>query len=333
MPDPTTTAKGFIKPTVGSDNNIWGGLLNTNFDLIDSAVGGTLTKSISGTTTSLSGTDIQNTGYVFTGSLAALNTITWSAFSGFASITNSTTGNQLISCGISGGTYATVRNGESALIWSNGTNFSKIAIIGVAATRQTFLSGSGTYTLPTGCIRIVVTVKAGGAGGAGGGSGAGSGSIGNASSFNSVFAAGGNGGAAAGSFGLGGRGGNGGSGTPTQRIPGSSGGFGAFGISGIPGGTGGGCGGAPSGNGGGNAGANAITNSGGGGSGAPTSDVTLTSGGGGGEGEIFIQIINSPASTYAYAVGAGGSGGSAGSGGGTGGNGGAGYITVDEYYI
>jgi hypothetical protein len=57
MPDPTTPAKGLTQPTVGADNNTWGGLLNIDLSLIDSALGGTLSKSISGTTTSLSGTD------------------------------------------------------------------------------------------------------------------------------------------------------------------------------------------------------------------------------------------------------------------------------------
>ena len=51
MPDPTTPAKGLTQPTVGGDNNTWGGLLNTNFAQIDSALGGTLALSISGGTT------------------------------------------------------------------------------------------------------------------------------------------------------------------------------------------------------------------------------------------------------------------------------------------
>jgi len=54
--------------------------------------------------------------------------------------------------------------------------------------------------------------------------------------------------------------------------------------------------------------------------------------GGGGEGEYAEIVIDSPAATYTYTVGAGGAGGNAGSSGGAGGAGGSGYIIVDEYY-
>jgi microcystin-dependent protein len=35
MADPITPYAGLTKPTVGADENVWGGLLNANFDLID----------------------------------------------------------------------------------------------------------------------------------------------------------------------------------------------------------------------------------------------------------------------------------------------------------
>src|ERR1700733_6512326 len=97
-----TPAKGLTQPQVGGDNNAWGGELNTDLSLIDSALGGTVSISISGTTTSITSTQAQNTGYVFTGSLTALNVITWPAgFYGPLFITNSTSGNQLIQAGMS----------------------------------------------------------------------------------------------------------------------------------------------------------------------------------------------------------------------------------------
>jgi hypothetical protein len=128
MPDPTTPAKGLTQPQVGGDNNTWGGLLNTNLSLIDSALGGNLSLSISGNTT-LNPTQAQNGGYHFTGSLSGTATITFPTFSGQAAIRNSTTGGFSIVCGISGATV-TVANGETVAIWSDGTDFIRLAASG-----------------------------------------------------------------------------------------------------------------------------------------------------------------------------------------------------------
>lgn len=133
MSDPTTPAKGLTQPTVGGDTNAWGGLLNTNLALIDSALGGTAGITISGNTT-LTGTQVQNSGFEFAGSLSATAAITWPSFSGMAVIQNGTTGGHSITCGISGGTSVSVLNGETAAIWSDGTNFYRLAQVGGGAT-------------------------------------------------------------------------------------------------------------------------------------------------------------------------------------------------------
>jgi hypothetical protein len=133
MPDPITPAKNLTQPLVGGDNNAWGGLLNTNLSLIDTALGGTLALSISGNTT-LNTTQIENTGYEFTGALTGTVTITWPNFAGMAVIQNGTSGGFSITCGISGGASVTVLNGETVSIWSDGTNFYRLAQIGGGAT-------------------------------------------------------------------------------------------------------------------------------------------------------------------------------------------------------
>ena len=56
------------------------------------------------------------------------------------------------------------------------------------------------------------------------------------------------------------------------------------------------------------------------------------SGGGAGAGEYVELIINNPAATYTYTIGAGGTAGTAGSSGGAGNAGGTGVIIVDEFY-
>jgi len=195
-------------------------------------------------------------------------------------------------------------------------------------TSQVFTTASGTWLRPAGCIAIKVRMIGAGGGGAGSGTGAGNGSAAGNSTF-STFTANGGGGAtgASGAFGglplsgapviRGGQGGNG-SGLSTGSRGGQGGGtpFGSGGVGGAPG-AGAGLGATPN------------TGAGGGGGGV---NSTPNGGGGGGGGGYLETIINSPAASYAYAVGAFGAGGSAGTGGAAGGNGGSGLIIVEEFY-
>jgi len=192
--------------------------------------------------------------------------------------------------------------------------------IGKQPTRQTFTTGSGTYTTPSGATHINVRLVGGG------GSGSTSGANGGNTTFGTLTGSGGSGaGAAGGAGGAGGAasGGDiniaGGNGNGASQNNGAS-----VALSGQPGGNsffggGGGAGQA------GSSGTAAATNSGAGGGsdGVGTSTNGRPSGGAGGYVE---KLIVSPSATYSYAVGAKG-------GGGTGGQAGAdGLIIVDEYY-
>lgn len=210
-----------------------------------------------------------------------------------------------------------------------------------APTRQVLLSGSGaTYTTPAGVRQLRVLIAGGGGGGSGsGGTGVTFGSNGSDSSFNSIVAAGGK---ATAVNTIGGSGGTGGSGTASFRLPGLNGQSAtALTVSNTNeaafGGNGGGPGAGLADTAGG-AGGSAAANSGAGGAGGGISSVAFATiltyrfGGGGGQGEQVQYIINSPAASYTYTVGAGGAGGSAGTNGAAGGSGGSGYIIVDEIY-
>ena len=214
-----------------------------------------------------------------------------------------------------------------------------------AVTRQTFTSGSGTYTTPANVLYLKIRMVGGGGGGGGGGSsGNGSGGNGGTTTFNSINANGGTGGGAgptgtSSNGSLGGAGGTSGTGSATFRAPGSAGVSGSGGTAatynGTPGaGAGsllGGGGAGADGSGGGGAGS-AGSGHGGGGGGGSTGSGGRGGPGGGGAGEYVELIISSPAATYSYSVGAGGTAGSAGTGGGAGGAGGSGVILVTEYY-
>lgn len=217
----------------------------------------------------------------------------------------------------------------------------------IAPTVQTFTSGSGTYTTPTGVSFIKVRMVAGGGGGggsAGGGNtnGGDGGSGGNTTFGTSLLscigggAGGGNSqtGGSAGTASLGtgpigstlnGGVGQGGAITAVANITtrGGDGGVSFFGGS------------ATGGQGDATAGSSGQVNTGSGGGGASTAQSSGSvnkAGGGGGAGGFLEAIINAPEATYAYAVGAGGTQGSAGTLGAAGGAGGSGYIEVYEFY-
>jgi hypothetical protein len=193
-------------------------------------------------------------------------------------------------------------------------------------TVQTFTSGSGTYTTPTGCTSIFVRLVGGGGGGAG--ATANDGSAGGNTTFGGLT---GNGGAA----GLASAGGSSAGGSASGgdiNIPGGGGNTGRQAGAGYQvGGAGGNTvfGGAAADTGANQNGAAGATNSGGGGSGGGANTAT-TSGGGGGGGGYSEKLIGSPAATYSYGVGAGGSAGAAGTT--AGGAGAAGIIIVHEFY-
>jgi hypothetical protein len=198
-------------------------------------------------------------------------------------------------------------------------------------TIHTFLSGSGTYTTPTGVQWIKVRACGGGGGGGGSGTSATLGGIGGATFFglNLTTATAGNGGStgtqtAGAGISVGGdlnwgsplAQGAGASLADNGGSPGTGSvlfnGAGTAGIAAVVGST-----------------ATVNTGGGGGGGGGGTG---LAFGGGGTAGGCFEKTIGAPAASYPYTVGAGGTAGLPGSTGFAGGGGAAGIIIVEEHY-
>lgn len=153
MPGSPTPNKTYALPTVFGDLDAWGAELNSNFSIIDLNVGGTLPMTLSGSTATVSGTNVEYGGYKFTGTLAGTNTITWTSYAGPLFVSNGTTGGQNILCGISGGLYATVQPNETAYLWSDTANFYKTAVVGggvgTTGTGVVVLASGATLTNPT----------------------------------------------------------------------------------------------------------------------------------------------------------------------------------------
>lgn len=228
-----------------------------------------------------------------------------------------------------GGLTGTV--GVANGIEASGSNIQISAARRTLPTVQKFLTGSGTYTTPANVLWIETEMVAGGGGG--GGTSTGTGATGGTSTFDTWTAIGGTGGSPGvtstpGVGGAGGSGGTDGTGILVKRVAGQKGqdGFGNVSVF-WAGGDGGSSyfgGGAPGPNNGAGAGTGLAgqTNTGGGGSG----EGSGVSGGGGGGGEYVHFIIETPASSYSYAVGAGGTAGAASN------TGAVGRIVITEHY-
>ncbi len=334
----TLTNKTLTAPVISTITNTGTITLPTATDtLVGKATTDTLTnKSISGATNTI--TNVSLTAGV-TGTLPVANGGTGqaTAAAGFDSLSPMSASGDIIYGGVSGAGTRLAKGSDTQILtlvagipaWAN-------AGAAVAPTIQKFLSGSGTYTRPTGPTPSYIKIQMVGGGGGGGMGGAytSASTAGTDTTFGTLTAGGGGGGGYGGA--AGGTGGTaslgvgpigvailGSPGTTNSQSEGTT-----F-CSGAQGGN------SPyfSGGGGGTtaaAGDNGVANTGGGGGGGSSSTALYnTPGSGGGSGGFVDAIITSPASTYAYAVGPGGSGGT-----GTydGGAGAAGMIIITEYY-
>lgn len=191
-------------------------------------------------------------------------------------------------------------------------------------------ANNGTYTVPSGALWLEIELVGGGGGGAGSGTSPGNGGAGGATTFGTgplltsgtasgaTTSAGGAGGTPSGGF-MNKTGATGGNGSGLNATAGGFGCNGPFGGGGVGGAAGAG------------AGVAAAANSGSGGGGGGV-NTTINGGGGGGCGGFLRAIIQSPAATYTYAIGAGGTAGTAGTSGAAGGAGGSGYIQIIPHF-
>lgn len=248
---------------------------------------------------------------------------------------------------------ARAESGQTAQIYGNSTiqaltldvyYFPSQSGLAVTASQQwqptvtKLLSGSGTYTVPTGVSRLEVEMVGGGGGGGAGAAGAGApGTGGGTTTFGTslLSCTGGSGGPSGGGGVTGGAGGSCTVNSPAIQIASVAGGSGSGSVNGATVGYTGGAGGAnPFGGAGGAYGGAAngsagATNTGAGGGGGGGSSGGSFGGNGGGAGGYAHVMIPFPSSSYSYSIGTGGTGGSSTS---NGGNGGSGVIIVKEYY-
>ena len=145
-----TTNKAIIKPDYNQYIDGWNVPVNTDWDIIDKAFGGTYTVSLTNANVTLTQANVQNTCLLLQGTLTANVTVYLpSGVSGFYIVNNSTSGAftvTLLSAGGSPGRGVIVGQGSYTFVWSNGSNVD-------IATNASLTAGSG-ITISGGTVSI-----------------------------------------------------------------------------------------------------------------------------------------------------------------------------------
>tara|TARA_R100001509_G_C4873909_1_gene217858 strand:+ start:903 stop:1640 length:738 start_codon:yes stop_codon:yes gene_type:complete len=128
MPSTYTTNTGVEKPASGEQSGSWGNTVNTNMDIVDRALNGVVSISLSGTTSTLETgngtlTDGQNAVLLLTGSLSAGHTITITpSDANKVYLVSNSAGDTVTFTQGSGSTTAQVRNNSFGIVYANGNN-------------------------------------------------------------------------------------------------------------------------------------------------------------------------------------------------------------------
>lgn len=119
-----TTNKGYLLMTTGSESGTWGTKLNDeDFTIIDSNLGGTITKTLASSPVTLSASEAQNGIVRLIGTLGANVTVTTPCI-GFFYVENATTGDFIVTLQYTGGVGGVVKpaQGMTCPIISDATN-------------------------------------------------------------------------------------------------------------------------------------------------------------------------------------------------------------------
>jgi Chaperone of endosialidase len=111
-----TPNKGFTLPTVGGDFNTWGGELNGNFSILDNNLGGAVNVPVTGTSVTLTSTQLQSLFVGLTGSPSGNFVAAFPVNNGIYIISNNNTGGFTATISNGGAQDITLANGQTALL-------------------------------------------------------------------------------------------------------------------------------------------------------------------------------------------------------------------------
>jgi hypothetical protein len=149
-----TTNKQFSKQGTGDNPGAWGPIVNTNFDLLDTNLGGTYAQGLTNVDVSISLANAENLRIQLTGVLLANVAVKLpSGMGGFWIIDNQTTGSFTVTVKTTAGgsTGITATQGYTTFVYSNGTDV-KLAD---SAPPSTVSASNVTATAPTARGRVL----------------------------------------------------------------------------------------------------------------------------------------------------------------------------------
>jgi len=153
-----TTNKQFSKQGTGDNPGAWGPIVNTNFDLLDTNLGGTYAQGLTNVDVSISLANAENLRIQLTGVLLANVAVKLpSGMGGFWIIDNQTTGSFTVTVKTTAGgsTGITATQGYTTFVYSNGTDVkladsappSTVSASNVTATAPSNLTGSDVQAI------------------------------------------------------------------------------------------------------------------------------------------------------------------------------------------
>jgi hypothetical protein len=141
-----TQNKNLEKPGNNDYIDTWNVPVNSDWDIIDKAFGGTFTVSLTGSNVTLTQSNCQNAAILLQGALTA-NVVVYfpSGISGFYFVRNSTSNSRtvtLASAGGSPGSTVTATQGVITLVWSDGSNIYSASSTALSAGSGISITGN-----------------------------------------------------------------------------------------------------------------------------------------------------------------------------------------------
>lgn len=161
MADTQTTNLKLVDQTTGGNSGTWGDIVDANWEKLDAKAGDVTSLSLSGGTTVLTETQERVNLFKLTGTLTSNAEIEFSGRGGAWIVDNQTSGDFTVTCLVNGQTGVVITQGETVLIYCDGTDVSSAGGVDQAlnflATEVSVASSGTTDVLGAASVFVEVT--------------------------------------------------------------------------------------------------------------------------------------------------------------------------------